>query len=306
MRFVTRRAALFEGGLVQVCLLELVSLLTVAGEASRNRVRLQEPRCPSGMRIMAGNAFALCARMLHLGLLDLLCLFAVTSYAEGLGVALRQHDFAVFCGRVTGIATLALEGRMRELLHQLGLRRLVRVVALHAIGGGERLPLMRLDQARVLGIMAIEAQRRRRLGQVIVELDLALLADLMGDVASVATHIQRGVPAAFVGNVESLRMAGQAEVFVGPAGSRYQQLVLVVAGVRIVTLEAITNGWRMNGALQVGSVFVGVAGEAERVWRRSDELDASDVFGHPHFVATRATDRNGGMDCLAFGFVLMT
>jgi hypothetical protein len=48
---------------------------------------------------------------------------------------------------------------------------------------------MRLDQARVLGIVAIEAQRRRRLGQVIVKLDLALLADLMGDVAGLATHI---------------------------------------------------------------------------------------------------------------------
>ena len=28
---------------------------------------------------------------------------------------------------------------MSERLHQLGLRRLVRIVALHAIGGGERL-----------------------------------------------------------------------------------------------------------------------------------------------------------------------
>src|ERR1039457_6313923 len=263
MRFVTRRAALFEGGLVQVCLLELVSLRTVAGEASRNRVRLQEPRCPSGMRIMAGNAFALCARMLHLGLLDLLCLFAVTSYAEGLGVALRQHDFAVFCGRVTGVAALALEGRMREGLHQLGLRRLVRIVALHAIGGGERLPLLRLDQAGVLGIVAIEAQRRRRLGQVIIEFDLALLADLVSYVASLATHVQRRVTAALLRNVQSLLVAREAEVLVGPTRSWLQQLVLVVGSVRIVTLEAIANCRRMDRAFQVGGVLVGVAGKTK-------------------------------------------
>ena len=228
VRLVAGGAALAERRLVQVRLLHLLRLLTVAGQAGVNRIGLQEARRLSGVRIVAGDAFALRARMLHLRLLDLLCLLAVAGNAEGLGVALGQHDLAVLGRRVTGVAAPAGERRMRERLHQLGLRRLVRIVALHAVGGGERLPLVRLDQARVLGIVAIEAQRRSRLGQVIVELDLALLADLVGDVASLATHVQRGVPAALLGNVQSLGVAAQAEVLVGAARSRLQQLVLVV------------------------------------------------------------------------------
>ena len=199
---------------MQVRLLHLLRLLAVAGQACIDRIRLQESRRLAGMRIVAGDAFALRARMLHLRLLNLLRLLAVAGNAEGLGVGLRQHDLAVLGRRVAGVAASAGERRMRERLHQLGLRRLVRIVALHAIGGGERLALVRLDQARILGIVAIEAQRRSRLGQVIVELNLALLADLVGDVASLATHVQRGVPAALLGNVQSLLVAGQAEVFV--------------------------------------------------------------------------------------------
>src|ERR1035441_9278018 len=137
---------------------------------------------------------------------------------------------------MAGVAGAHGERRMRECLNQLGRRRLMRIVALHTIGGSERLPLMRLNQTCRPWIVAIEAQRRSRLGQVIVELDLALLADLVGDVASVATHVQRRVPAAFVGNVQSLLVAGQTEVLVGPARSRLQQLVLVVGSVWIEAL----------------------------------------------------------------------
>ena len=182
---------------------------------------------------------------------------------------------------------------MRERLHQLGLRRLVRIVALHAIGGGERLALVRLDQARVLRIVAVEAQRRSRLGQVIVELDLALLAGLVGDVAGVAAHVQRRVPAAFLGNVQSLVVAGQAEIFVGAARSRLQQLVLVVRLVRVVALEAIAHRRRMDRAFEVGGVLVGVAGEAKRVRGGGDQLHAGDIFVHPDFVAACATGRDG-------------
>src|ERR1035437_1092621 len=113
---MARRATQAKRGLMQVRLLELVSLLTMACKTCRNRIGLDEAWGRAGVRIVAGDAFALSARMLHLCLLDLLRLLAVTGDADGLGVALRQHDFAVFCGRVTGIATLALEGRMRERL----------------------------------------------------------------------------------------------------------------------------------------------------------------------------------------------
>ena len=49
--------------------------------------------------------------------------------------------------------------------------------------------------------MAVDAQRRSGFGEVILELDLAGLARLVGGVAGVAAHVQRRVPAAFLGNV---------------------------------------------------------------------------------------------------------
>src|SRR5664279_1529082 len=306
VRFVAGRAALGKRRLMQVRLLHLLRLFTVAGEASRNRVRLQEARRSSGMRIVAGNAFALRARMLHLGLLDLVRLLAVAGNAEGLGVALGQHDFAVLGGRVTGIAAPARERSMRERLHQLGLRRLVRVVALHAIGGGERLPLMRFDQARVLGIVAIEAQGRRRFGQVIVELDLALLADFVGDVASLTTHVEGGVTAALWGDVEALDVAGEAKILPLIAGCRLQQLKLVVGLMRVVTLNAVAYRWRMNFSLEVGRILIGVAGEAKRLRRGGDQLYAGDILVDADLVATGTTSRDRRMDVFPFGFVRVT
>jgi hypothetical protein len=46
--------------------------------------------------------------------------------------------------------------------HQLRLRRLVRIVALQAVGGAEGLAVMRLLQARILDVVAIDAERRQR------------------------------------------------------------------------------------------------------------------------------------------------
>ena len=110
MRFVTGRATLSEGRLMQVRFLHLVRLFAVAAEASRNRVRLQEARRPSGMRIVAGNALPLRARMLHLRLLNLVGLLAVAGDAEGLGVGLSQDNFAVFGRRVAGVTAPAPNG----------------------------------------------------------------------------------------------------------------------------------------------------------------------------------------------------
>src|SRR3974377_1779484 len=98
----------------------------------------------------------------------------------------------------------------------------MRIVTLHAICSGERLTLVRFDEGRVFGIVAVKAQRRSRLGQVIVEFDLALLSDLVGNVASLATHIPRGVPAALLRNVDALLVTGQTQVLVGAARRRLQ------------------------------------------------------------------------------------
>src|ERR1019366_7479687 len=106
MRFMAGRAALDKRRLMEVRLLHLLRLFTVAGKTNKNRVRRQEARRPSGVRIVAGNAFALRAGMLHLRILNFFRLLAVTSYAEGLAVGLGQHHLAVFSGRVAGIAAL--------------------------------------------------------------------------------------------------------------------------------------------------------------------------------------------------------
>jgi len=143
-------------GLVVMRLLELVSLVAVAGEACRNRVRLQEARRLAGVRIVAGNAITLRAGVLDLRLLDLLRLLAVTSDAQSLGVALGQHDLAILCRRMARFAAPAFEWRMGEGLQQMRLRRLVRIVTLHAIGSSKWLPLMRLDQGRVLRVVAVK------------------------------------------------------------------------------------------------------------------------------------------------------
>jgi hypothetical protein len=61
----------------------------------------------------------------------------------------------------------------------------------------------------------------------------------------------------------------------------------------------------MHGAFEGGGVFVGVAGEAERLRARSDELDVGDVFIDPNFVTAQTSRGNGGMDGLSFRLVLV-
>jgi len=60
---------------------------------------------------------------------------------------------------MAGVARATGEWRVGKLLHQLRLCRLVRIVTLNAICGGEWLPLVRLDQAGIFHIVAVDAQR---------------------------------------------------------------------------------------------------------------------------------------------------
>jgi hypothetical protein len=68
----------------------------------------------------------------------------------------------------------------------------------------------------------------------------------MGCVAGVASHVEGGMAAALFGDVQSLSMAIQAEILSFISRFSFQQLVLVVAGVRIVALDAVANGWWMH------------------------------------------------------------
>src|SRR5689334_22012323 len=227
MGFVARCAALPESRLMKVRLLELFSLIRVAREACSHWIRLHKPRSASGMRVVARDAIALRARMLHLRLLDFFRLLGVASHAQCFRISLCQNDFAVFWRLVAGVARSARKWRMRECLHQLRLRRLMRIVTLHAVCTAKWLTLMRFLQICGLRIVAIDAQSRSSFLQMEIEFLLARLARLVRSVASVAAHIERSVAAAFFRNVQALRMAIEAQVLSLIARHWLQQLIFV-------------------------------------------------------------------------------
>lgn len=90
---------------------------------------------------------------------------------------------------MAGIALSAGKRRVGELRHQVLLRRLMRVVAGETVRIVERLSLVDLRERVTLWIVAVQAKRRGVLCKMKVELTLAALPRLMGDMASVATHI---------------------------------------------------------------------------------------------------------------------
>ena len=181
---------------------------------------------------------------------------------------------------------------MRELLHQLRLGRLVRVVTLYAIRRSERLSLVRFLEVLGLYVVTIDAQLRSGLCQVIVELLLTALTNLVNVVASLTTHVERSVPAAVFRNIQSLSVAPQTEVLAFISGRRLEQLIFVVRLVRIMALDAIADRRRMYRTLELGSIHVRVTGNAQRLRSCGDQLDASYVFRNPHFVTACAASCN--------------
>lgn len=72
-----------------------------------------------------------------------------------------------------------------------------------------------------------------------------------------------------------------------------------------MALNAIPYRRRVNFALDVSGILVGVASDAERLRRGGDQFHARDVLVHANFVATGAAGRNRGVGELALGFVRM-
>ncbi len=101
-------------------------------------------------------------------------------------------------------------------------------------------------------------------------------------------------------------MASETEIVFLVAGGRFQQLVLVIRRMWIMTFQAIAYRRRVNGALELGGIFVGMAGETEPVGSGSDQLNAGDILVDPNFMAAQAPHRDGGMDEFAFRFILVT
>jgi len=88
----------------------------------------------------------------------------------------------------------------------------MRIVTAGAVRLFERLVLVRILQGSVFHIVAIDAERRSRFGQMEIKLGLSDLANLVRNVAGVAAHIESGVAAAFLRNIQSLLMAIEAEI----------------------------------------------------------------------------------------------
>ena len=105
-------------------------------------------------------------------------------------------------------------------------------------------------------------------------------------VARIATHIERRVTAALGGNVQALLVAGKAEVFFLAATCCFQQLVLVIRGMRIVTLQTVPYCRAVNRTLDVGSVLFGMAGDAKSGRGGRDQLDAGDVLCDANLMTT--------------------
>jgi hypothetical protein len=222
MGLVAGGASLLERRLVNVLLFMLLGLIGVAAEASVHRIRLHESRSLARVRIVTVRAISGCAGMLNLRRRDLLYLVIVAGNAEFLRARLRQNDLAILGGLMAALAHLVFERVVRERLQQLGRLRLVRIVALNAVRACERLVLMSLLQVCVLRVMAIEAERRRRLGQVKIEFRFASLAGLVGQMASLTAHVQRGVAATLFWNIQAGLVAAQAKILFVGAGSCLQ------------------------------------------------------------------------------------
>lgn len=308
MRFVAGGATLFESRLVQVLLLVLLSLVSMARKADIHGVRLREARAFAGVRIVAVDAIALRARVLNLGGLDLLGLLFVAAEAECFRILLRQDDFSVLGSFVaSGAGILVAKRCVYELLNQFWPRRLMRIVTSQAIGRAKRLAIVRLDELSVFHIVTVDAECGSRLRQMEVKLHLSGLTGLMRDVAGVATHVERGVTAAALGDIDTRLMARQAKVFIFIyARGRLQQVVLVVRRMRIVAFQAVAYRWTVNFTFDFSGVFVGVAGNAEGLGGGGDQFRAGDVFIYPDLVTACTSCGDCRVNHFPLRFIFMT
>ena len=86
------------------------------------------------------------------------------------------------------------------------------IVTAHAIRRFKGLILVRLLQVRTLDVMTIYTERGRRLGEMKIEFGLANLSRFVGNVATVAAHVEGGMAAAFLRHIRPGRMTAQAEI----------------------------------------------------------------------------------------------
>src|SRR5579872_938593 len=165
--------------------------------------------------------------------------------------------------------------------------------------------MMCLLQACILNIVAVKTQRRSALGQMKIKFGLAAVSSLMRDVAGVATHIERSMAASLLGHVQSLLVAIETKVLPVLSRFRLHHLILVVALVRVMALDAVAHRRRMHRPFNRGRILFRVATEAERLRSRGDELVSCYVLVDSDFMAAQTSRRDCRMNGLAFGLVFV-
>ena len=265
----------------------------MAAETDVDGIGLRQPRIGASVRIVAVGAIAGSAGVLHFCGVDQLGLVVVACDANFFCGGLSEDDLPIFGSGMAHVAALVGEGRMHELCHQLGRRGLVRIMAAQAVGGGERLTLMRLLKAGGLGIVTVQAKGGCGFREMELVLGREIGAGFVGGVAGIAAHIERGVAAAFCRNIQALRVAVETEVLALFAASGLKQLIFVIGFVRVVALGAIADGRWMHMALDLGGILIGVAAETKFVRSGRNELDVRDVFVYPDFVTAETTHGDG-------------
>jgi len=139
----------------------------------------------------------------------------VATDAEIFHLCLRQDNFPILRRFVADIAELFPKRRMQEHLHQLGLRRLVWIVAGNTISFAEGLSFVSFHQALVFRVMTVEAKGWRGLAQMKCKLGIRLVARFVRDVTGVASQIERVMPAAALGRIEACLVAVETKIFGG-------------------------------------------------------------------------------------------
>src|ERR1017187_6398460 len=113
---------------------------------------------------------------------------------------------------MAAIALPFLKGIVQKSPHQLFAVGLMRIVTFETIELFGQLVLVGLRHGRILHVVAIETERRRVLGQMILELAARLGPGLMRGMAGVATAIEGGMTASLGRYIQTRVMAGKTEI----------------------------------------------------------------------------------------------
>jgi hypothetical protein len=137
----------------------------------------------------------------------------VASDAKRFGIGFSKNHLAVLRRLVAGIARFVRVWTMWEFLDQLRSIGLMYGVTGQAIRLFERLSPVGIDKGFAFYIMTANAQFVRVGAQMKIRFGISRCSLFVNDVTSVASHIERGMPAPICGNVQPVVVTTEAKVF---------------------------------------------------------------------------------------------